>query len=261
MGLCHPDGAELDGGARYSPTNLQLKAWNVWEEFWGDFVPKIVGKSPYDLVNVGDSIDGVHHEATTQWSHNLADQKNHACFILQGRIESCRKKGGKYYHIAGTEAHVGKSAVNENELAEKLGAIPDKTGRFARWEMLKKFGNHTVHFSHHIGISSASNSKTAALQAEISAALITAAKTGNRPPDMFVRGHRHEYQCATDSTKWGEIACFTLPAWQLKTPYVYKISAGRVGNPQLGGAVIRINEFGRLDYEIFQHNLICCEAE
>ena len=33
LGLCHPDGHELDEGGIYSPSRVQQKMWRWWDEF------------------------------------------------------------------------------------------------------------------------------------------------------------------------------------------------------------------------------------
>ena len=53
-----------------------------------------------------------------------------------------------------------------------------------------------------------------------------------------VRGHRHRLIEVRVPTALGYGIAFTAPAWQLKTPYTYRI-AGRQSLPQIGGSVIR----------------------
>jgi hypothetical protein len=74
LGLCHPDGIELDDGGRYIPSKLQRSVWQWWEEFWGEWVPRVTRGEPYDVVLNGDAIEGVHHNATTPISHNIGEQ-------------------------------------------------------------------------------------------------------------------------------------------------------------------------------------------
>ena len=110
VGLCHKDGAALDDGGRYAPSRLQRKVFGMWEEFWGERVPRAVKREPFIVVHNGDAIDGVHHGSTTQISHNILDQVGLAENLLRPIVEKCE---GRYYHIRGTEAHVGKSGTHE----------------------------------------------------------------------------------------------------------------------------------------------------
>ena len=73
LGLCPSGGVPLDDGGMYLPSDLQLKLWSMWREFWDDFVPTVTGGKPWALVVTGDAIDGVHHGSTTPVSHPLLD--------------------------------------------------------------------------------------------------------------------------------------------------------------------------------------------
>ena len=124
MGLCPPEGYQMDDGGRYMPSKLQSVVWGWWEQFWGEWVPEVTHGEPFAVCVNGDAIDGSHHNGTTQWSHNLKDQVKAAATILKPVVELCE---GRYYHIRGTEAHVGQSGCEEERLAEILKAIPTQT--------------------------------------------------------------------------------------------------------------------------------------
>ena len=74
LALCPPEGIALDDGGRYIPSEFQQKMWVMWQEFWQEWVPRVTYGEPFDLVHNGDAIDGVHHNSTTQVSHNFEDQ-------------------------------------------------------------------------------------------------------------------------------------------------------------------------------------------
>jgi hypothetical protein len=117
-------------------------------------VPTVTRGEPYDICHNGDVVEGVHHRATTQISHNILDQKRIAINVLKGEIARCKKMGGTYYHIRGTEAHVGQSSIFEEEVAESLGAKPNEHGQHARYDLWKRVGTKDgplVHLLHHIG--------------------------------------------------------------------------------------------------------------
>src|SRR6185295_8990045 len=87
LGLCWPQGSKLDDGGLYAPSRLQLVVWSWWREFWDVWVPKATKGEPFICVHNGDVIDGVHHNSTTQISHNIKDQKDLAIAILRPEIE------------------------------------------------------------------------------------------------------------------------------------------------------------------------------
>lgn len=239
LGLVHPDGAPLDDGGKYTPSAIQRAVHAWWEEFWGDFVPKATQGEPYIVVNNGDVIDGVHHGSTTQWAHNLADQRRAAERLLVPVVAAC---DGRYYHIRGTEAHVGKSGTEEEELARDIGAIRNPVGQHARWELWLNLQGHLIHWLHHIGTTSSSAHEVSAVNAELSAILVEAARWGEDRPSVVIRSHRH--RCSEvripNETDW--LSAIVTPAWQLKTPFTYKIAGARLSPPQIGGIVTRVHE-------------------
>ena len=239
LGLCHPDGADLDNGGKYMPSKLQGKVWSIWEDFWRTWVPTVTRGEPFAVVCNGDCVDGVHHGSTTQWSHDLEDQGAHACKILAPIVEACE---GRYYHIRGTEAHVGQSGVDENRIAKTLGAIPNSDGQHARWELWKKMGNGLIHFSHHIGTTSSAAHETSAVNAELSALFNESGRWGHSPPHVLARSHRHRNSEIRLPAKWGYATAFVTAAWQLRTPFCFKVAGARVTTPQIGGSLIRYGD-------------------
>jgi hypothetical protein len=217
----------------------------MWEEFWGEFVPEAVKGEPFGVIHNGDAIDGTHHDGTTQISHNLEDQENIAYTCLKPVVEACE---GRYWHIRGTEAHVGKSGRAEEALARRLGAIPNQEGQYARYDLWKKIGERAdlVHCLHHIGTTSSSAHEASAVNAELAAEFVEAARFGRQAPTVVCRSHRHrciEVSIPTQAVKEKTITSKAIgvvtPCWQAKTPYVWKIAGARLTTPQFGGIVVR----------------------
>lgn len=238
LGLCPPS-VSLDDGARYKSTPIQEDVWGKWLEFWQVWVPQVTRNEPYAVVLNGDAIDGVHHKAVTQITHNLTDQARIAKRILKSIVEECE---GRYYHLRGTETHVGASGQEEERLAEELAAIQDKEGRHARWELWVEVGNGLVHLTHHIGIAGSLAYETSAVQKELEQAFVEASRWGNRHPDVIVRSHRHRNIETRIQTANGFATACTTAGWQAKTPYVYKIVGGRQALPQIGGTLVRAGD-------------------
>jgi len=238
LGLCCPEGMELDDGGRSMPSFLQLKVWEWWMEFWNEWVPMVTRGEPYVVIFNGDMIDGVHHNSTTQMSHNLRDQANLAVTIFQPIVA----KAAKFYHIRGTEAHVGKSGVEEERIAKELGAIPNDLGQYARWELWLKIGTGLAHFSHHIGTSGSLAYETSAIHKELEQAFVEAGRWNDEIPDLIVRSHRHRNAETRIQTYKGFATSCTTAGWQLKTPFTYKIAGARQAQPQIGGTAIRCGD-------------------
>lgn len=243
LGLFNPDvPVKLDDGGFYRPSDFQVQMWALWREFWDEWVPTVTKGEPYDICHNGDVIDGVHHGSTTQVSHNINDQKRIAIAAIRPEVERCKKSGGTYYHIRGTGAHVGQSSINEDEVAESLGAKPNKDGQYARYDLWKRVGDKEgplVHLLHHIGTTSSAAHESSAVNAELTAEYVEAARWNREPPDFIVRSHRHRSIAVDLNSAKGYAAGIVTPAWQGKTPFVWKVPGARVSEPQFGGIVIR----------------------
>ena len=235
VALCPPTGAKVDDGGRYMPSDLQLKLWAMWKEFWGDWVPRVCKGEPYDVVINGDSVDGVHHNSTTQISHNLEDQERIALEIL----EPVAEEANRFFMVRGTEAHVGPSGVSEERLAERLGAVPNSEGQYARHELWIRVGTALVHCMHHIGTTGSAAYESTAVHKEMIESMTEAARHRLEPPDVIVRSHRHRYFRTMFSNATGDAISIVTPGWQAKTPFAYKIPGGRISLPQFGGILVR----------------------
>lgn len=235
-----PPEVSLDNGGSFKASELQMKMWEMWTYFWDEWVPQVTKGEPYYIVHNGDAIDGVHHNSVTQITHNITDQIAIAYAVLNPRIQ--HKKCLGYYHIRGTEAHVGKSAQSEEGLARALGAIPDDKGNHARWDMWLRLQKYLIHFTHHVGTTQSANYESTAVWKEMVEAYTESGRWLQEPPDMVVRSHRHRQFEIKTATKKGYGMSIVTPAWQLKTPFVYKLGMGRSSQPQMGGYLIRVGE-------------------
>ncbi len=243
LGLYNPDNPiKLDDGGYYRPSEFQMKMWALWRTFWDEWVPTVTKGEAYDIVHNGDVIDGVHHGSTTQVSHNINDQKRIAIALLRPEVEKSWRMGGRYFHIRGTAAHVGQSSINEDEVAEALGAVPNGDGQYARYDLWKRVGTPDgplVHLLHHIGTTSSAAHEASAVNAELTAEFVEAGRWGRMPPDFIVRSHRHRSIAVDINTGRGYAAAIVTPAWQGKTPFVWKVPGARLAEPQFGGVMIR----------------------
>lgn len=238
LGLCPPEGVALDDGGTYLPSRLQSKVWAFWREAWDDWVPHVTHGEPYALVVNGDAVDGVPHRATTPISANLEDQTRIARAVLAPLVE----RASAYYHVRGTEAHVGKAGVEEERLARDLGAIPNEDGMYARYELWARCGPGLIHFLHHIGVTGSSAYEATAVNKELNEEFAEAARWREEPPDIIVRSHRHRHIEVRVPTARGYGIAFTTAAWQLKTPFAWKVPGGRLAPPQLGVHLIRYGD-------------------
>lgn len=245
LALVPPTPIRLDDGGTYRASKVQLKMWKMWREFWDEWVPDVTRGEPYDVVVNGDALEGNHHRSVTQISHNIEDQQRIAEAVLGPEVERCKSKGGLYYHIRGTEAHVGQSGEFEERLARVLGAVPNAEGQYARYDLWKRVGTRClVHLLHHIGSTGSAAHEASAVNAELAAMYVESARWRREPPDFIVRSHRHRSIAVDIDSGHGKAAVIVTPCWQLRTPFTWKIPGGRVSEPQLGGILIRQGERG-----------------
>jgi hypothetical protein len=235
MGLCPNEPIHLDDGGEYNSSDLQRKVWSWWMEFWDEWVPRACHNEPFGVVVNGDSLDGVHHGATTQISHNLGDQ----ALIAENILRPVAERAEKFFMIRGTEAHVGPSGVEEERLAKSLGAIPDEQGRHARYELWARVGKGLVHIMHHIGTTGSSHYESTAIMKELTESYAEAGRWRREPPDVVVRSHRHRHLEVRVPTNLGYGISFCTAGWQLNTPFTYRTAGGRITTPQIGGSLIR----------------------
>jgi hypothetical protein len=203
-----------------------------------EWIPMVTRGEKFVLVLNGDLMDGRHHNAITQISQNLNDQRHIAMECLFPLIE----KAAQLYVIRGTEAHTGPCGENEEILAETLGAIPDAGGNYARNELWLRIGGENgalAHIMHHIGTAGSTAYETTALSREFAVECEEAGRWQTPSPDFVVRSHRHRYSKTEFPTNRGYGISVTTPGWQLKTPFVWKIQGGRNTLPQFGGILLR----------------------
>ena len=165
LALMGRDPIPLDDGGTYSPSKYQIILADRWEEFWDRFVPEwIPNGEPFCCVLNGDGVEGVHHGTTSTISNNLSDQSKIAARLLRPIVERCE---GRFYWIRGTEAHVGKQAMDEERIARLIQAKPNRDGQHARWDLWLRLGDSLVHFLHHIGTTGSSAYETTAICREL----------------------------------------------------------------------------------------------
>jgi hypothetical protein len=242
MALCPPTGARLDSGNIYipKPDGPQARLWPIWLDF-NRWVGQVTSGKSFDLVVNGDAIDGVHHGSTSQFSHNLNDQIRLAEEILRPLVQKARR----YYHIRGTEAHVGKEATDEERLAKNLGAVPDDQGQYARYALWKRMGGPKgplVHLLHHVGTTGSSAYEATAVYKELVESYVEAGRWGDEPPQAIVRSHRHRYLETKIGSAKGYAFAVVTPAWQGKTTFAYKVAGARQSESQFGGIVLKIGD-------------------
>ncbi len=225
----------LDDGGRYRPNKIQQWINRCWRDFNTKWLPKELEGQPYTLVTNGDLIEGVHHRKTQLISTNTKDHVK----MVDAVIRPLAEKAKAFFVVRGTDSHVGDEGKDEDFLAWHLGArLNEETGSNSFYELNLEVGGVHIHFTHHIGTGQP-HTDVSAPQGQLTAQSIEYGRVGWKQPDLQVRSHRHRY---TFTELEGGRALVTLPAWQVKTGWVYKKAPMSVS--QLGGVLIRIFDDG-----------------
>jgi hypothetical protein len=229
----------LASGGYYTASPAQKWIWKQWLAYW-EWVDKYTKGAPIGVILNGDELEGVHHNSTTQISHNMADQLAIAKAVLKPIVDKCQ---GRFYVVRGTPAHVGENGSFTEQLAQELGAVPNgATGERSTYELRLKFGdNKYINAMHHIGGTASIKSKATAPMSELAEIWANAGRWGSHVPDIVIRSHRHEYIKLEMAGHQGDQFLFITPAWQLKTPFAQMISGARTATPQIGGCLITYN--------------------
>lgn len=250
LGLC-PEQVTADFDVTVKQSPAQAVVWKWWREFFDEFVPWATGGDPYLLVHGGDIVDGIHHRATTQITHDEQAMCDIAVDVLTPEVE----RAAAFAVLAGTPAHAGESWKYERNIAARLGAMRDgKQPLFM--EMNYALGDDVViNDMHHVATTGLHHTEPGGMHREMMEQMITAAKAHGRAPDVLLRHHRHRNIHLDgplhDGRRWHSVA---VPGWQLKGPYTWKVGA-RNHLPHFGGVVVRIkhNPWSANDVELLQY--------
>jgi len=246
VGLC-PPGVELDDGGTYKPSPPQRWLWRNWVSMWRDYgeMKRHTGLPLVVFIN-GDAGDGDHHDTPQIITRNPATQLRIAARVLEPVLDVA----DVHFIIRGTEAHVGKSAWIEELIAEDTGAVPCTDTMHSWWHLLAEIGGVTFDIKHHPE-SGSMRPWTKGAEANRMAAILLYqyAASGDRPPDIALRAHKHSFN---DSGYNHRTRVFTTPAWQFDTAFVHRIGAGGGINPK-GSLYFTCRDgdytFGRMMYQ------------
>ena len=236
LGLMPPV-AKLDFDVQLNQSPLQATVYNWWREFHDDFVPWATRGDPYVLVHGGDIVDGVHHRSTSQATQDMEAQESLAVYDMAPMVA----RAAAYFQLAGTPAHDGESWVSARRIAHRLGACTIGDGdQQLHPELRMMIGDAMVQDTHHVSGTGLHKSMPTGITSDAIEQFVTAAKSGADCPQVFLRHHCHHASRSggflRDPNVWWH--GMTVPGWQLKGPYPWKVGA-RNHLTHFGGCVIR----------------------
>ena len=201
---------------------LQKWLYECWTDYW-DHVFKLAKKKRLIVVHCGDLVDGVHH-GSLQVMNEVEDQAEAFVDLMLPIL----KRADGFYGVLGTgPSHAGQDNATEAQLYRDLGAI-----EFGQTLTLAVDG--VIHdFAHH-GRAGARpwTSSAANLATEV---IMDYAAQGLPMPNYIWRGHNHRID--DSGSKLPGTRAISLPSWQLKTSYGWRVSANTTRS-DIGGYIV-----------------------
>lgn len=207
------------------------------------------------IVNLGDAIDGRHHDTTQLTLFKEKDQAD-AHVELMGQfmdaVQFSKRSGDELYYVKGTETHVKD---NENDMAKALGAV--EIGEFNTGDGTKPlYISEILHlninglnnaFFHHGKSRGSGPNEGNALRNFLRDIRDEREKEGLPLIDVLWSGDTHAHTIATHERRQpnGNYHVFygiICPSFQSKTRYAYKKVAMAINS--IGGVYSRISVDG-----------------
>lgn len=223
---------EFDVHTRYSleaqhtqANRMQQWLYECWTDFW-QYAYSLQGKGKNKkrliVVHCGDVIDGVHNNSL-QLMPEIGDQMAVAIQLL----EPIAIKANAFFGILGTGAHAGQDNTNEAALYRQLSA------QDYGYQLTLDIDGYIHAFYHHGRAGQRPwTSAAAGMAAEV---MLDFAQSGLPLPNFVWSGHVHR---ADDSgNKFQNTRAISLPNWQLKSSFGWKVGSGTVRS-DIGGYIV-----------------------
>lgn len=230
VGLCPPV-VDLDDGGTYHYSRIQRQLWEDYNDF-RDRLVSAKGDGQLFLVFNGDIHEGDHHQTAQIITRNSAIMQNIAADV----IDPMARISDKMFLVRGTEAHVGKSASLEEDIANDFDFEMNGKKR-SWWQLQAKFRKKLFDIAHHTSMGSTPVGRGNAANKIAVEAIFEYANRGETPPDYVLRAHVHRY---ADSGEVYRTRAIILPCWQYRTSYVHKVSTGKLAS--IGGVYCEIED-------------------
>jgi len=212
VGLCSR-GVALDDGGTYRPSKAQRWLRQCWDKAW-DRVEAVRDDGPLWVVFNGDLIDGDHHN-THQLFTRSEEKQAEVCIDI---IDPILQRSSESFIIRGTQSHVGQSGLWEERIAYDLDTNKDTlSGTSSWWHLPLMCAGVRFDFAHFGKVGYRAWTRPNAANVLAAETMLDYASTGDKPPHVVVRSHRHTF---VDSGQNYPVRVVQTPAWQLASGYV-----------------------------------------
>jgi hypothetical protein len=225
VGLCPPI-VNLDDGGTYKASRGQRWLWECWLDYTAK-VKAAANGAPISAFINGDAVEADSKKRSTQLiTRNKSTILSMATETLAPLIDIATR----VFFMRGTDAHVGKSAEMEEELAKDCTITePYSDSISSWWTFYGEFSGVYFDISHHGRMGGLPWSKTNPL-GPLAVRLMMA--YAGRKLDVAVRSHNHKYGTTADNYP---VMVTAAPAWQLATEYSNR--QGFVEPADIGGLI------------------------
>lgn len=215
----------MEDGGKYKSNKFQRWLNRCWTEA----TDEIKAIKPHILIINGDIVQGVHARDGQLVTNKPEVQAESAIEHLAPIVDAAKKT----YFVRGTEWHDGKAAQDVEHIARELGGEknPD-TDRQTWWALFLSLSRaYSIHFSHHIGVTSIPFYEATAPLRDLNALITELYRFYDGRPAVrcLVRSHRH--RCVMVGIP-PDLWAITTPAWQLATAFAHKKASTSL--PQIG---------------------------
>lgn len=212
VGLWPPNFTAVEG----MPIGQNAYQKLIWENWLAckEWIARVVGTDPFEVIYNGDLVDGIHHKTLQVMSVDVTDQSVATLMTLQGLSD----RAVATYLTKGTESHTRNDEIR---LGERLHAVPDPVTGHHAWNRLELElpTGKVVAATHHIPTTKRTYLEASMLSIELQNEVTERVRNGKRPPDIILRAHRHTHGIYSN----GRQMAIVTGAWQGLTRYGYKV--------------------------------------
>jgi hypothetical protein len=240
------NGYQIEGaeGNFIKANDRQVEIHHTWTRFAAEVAVTRKGRRMI-VINLGDAVDGIHHNSLQECLFNIKDQcAAHVALMDEFKKKTGFTKGDELYYVRGTEVHVGET---ENEMAEELGAAKAESGLYVNEILTLNINGLNVIFLHHGKGRGNGVNEGNALRNYLRDTRDARRKDGLPKVDVMVSGHTHGhlYSNHVEREPGGNYHIFhgiICPSWQAKTRFAYAKVPAAVNS--IGGLYVKIGADG-----------------
>ena len=239
FGLCPPY-FEHPGG-KHIANPAQRILWRHWKGYI-ERVAAVKAEHNAPLITVlnGDVCDNDNARSSSFIVYSDTQMMR----LTYAALRSLLDISDKVYVVNGTPSHTRSF---EDKFGEDVGAENDGVS-FAKWSWKLNVEGVRIWFGHHgpMGRLPHTFRMAGTKLAADTMAKCALMRPKRRPPDVIFRSHQHRWSDSFDNYDTRGVY---LAAWQLPTPYIYRLDAD--AQPEVGG-VIMVCENGRYSLEKYR---------